>query len=74
MRLFLLSVVGIALVVIVYVLCVWSPLFQIRSISVEGTSSHVSAERVTQLAAVPAGATLFGYDEAGVESRLLSDP
>ncbi len=74
MRLFLLSVVGIAFIVIVYVLCVWSPLFQIRSISVEGTSSHVSAERVTQLAAVPAGATLFGYDEAGVESRLLSDP
>ena len=34
----------------------------------------MSAERVTQLAAVPAGATLFGYDESGVTQRLLSDP
>ncbi len=74
MRLFLLSVVVVGLAAIILVLCVWSPLFQIRSISVEGSCEHVSAERITQLAAVPAGATLFGYDEAGVAQRLLSDP
>ncbi len=74
MRAFLLSVVAVALAIIVVVLCVWSPLFQIRSISVEGSCTHVSAEQVTQLAAVPAGATLFGYDESGVAQRLLSDP
>ena len=74
MRALLLSIVAAALVVVAVVLCVWSPLFQIRSISVEGSCAHVSAERVTQLAAVPAGATLFGYDESGVTQRLLSDP
>lgn len=74
MRVFLLSVVVGAFIIVSIVLCVWSPLFQIRSISVEGAGAHVSAERVTQLAAVPAGATLFGYDESGVTQRLLSDP
>lgn len=74
MRALLLSIVAAALVVVAVVLCVWSPLFQIRSISVQGSCAHVSAEQVTQLAAVPAGATLFSYDESGVMQRLLSDP
>ena len=56
-----------------YVVCVWSPLFQIRRIVVMPTV-QVSSAQVSELAAIPAGSTLFGFDESGVEKRLLANP
>ncbi len=73
MRLFVLTVVCVAALFLAYIVCVWSPLFQIRRIVVMPTE-RVSETQVSELAAIPAGSTLFGFDEAGVEKRLLSSP
>ena len=74
MRLFIFVVVIVCSVFIAWVVCTWSPLFKITSISVSGADEHVSDAQVTELAAVPAGATLFNYDESGVTDRLLANP
>ena len=70
---FVLSIVAIAALFLAYVVCVWSPLFQIRRIVVMPTV-QVSSAQVSELAAIPAGSTLFGFDESGVEKRLLANP
>ena len=69
----MLSIVTIAVLFLAYVVCVWSPLFQIRRIVVMPTV-QVSSAQVSELAAIPAGSTLFGFDESGVEKRLLANP
>ena len=58
---FVLSIVTLAVLFLAYVVCVWSPLFQIRRIVVMPTV-QVSSAQVSELAAIPAGSTLFGFD------------
>ncbi len=73
MRVLVLAVVCVASLFLTYIVCVWSPLFQIRRIVVMPTE-RVSETQVSDLAAIPAGSTLFGFDEAGVEQRLMANP
>lgn len=72
-RLFVCTMVAVCALFLTYVVCVWSPLFQIKRIVVMPTQ-RVSDQTVSDLAAIPAGSTLFGFDEAGVEKRLLANP
>lgn len=72
-RLFVCAMVTVCALFLAYVVCVWSPIFQIKRIVVMPTQ-RVSDQTVSDLAAIPAGSTLFGFDEAGVEKRLLANP
>lgn len=66
--LLLLSVLG-------YVLVCHSPLFALRSIHVAGTGGDgLSAQRVTQAAALPLGAPLTSLDTAGAQARIERIP
>ena len=58
MRVLAVSVVSLMLVLIAYVVVVYSPLF----------------ETISSLAAVPGGSTLFNVDEKGVAERLAANP
>lgn len=73
MRTLVLSVVTLMFVLIVYVVVVFSPLFEIKSIMATPTA-HVSSETISSLAAVPGGSTLFNVDERGIAERLAANP
>jgi|GEM_PF-2546591 len=73
LRKLVLFFVMVLLLFVAYVLVVHSPLFEIQSINANPTE-HVTSEEISDLAAVPAGSTLFGFDEKGIEERLLSNP
>ena len=59
--------------IVVYVVLVYSPLFEIKSIAANPTE-HVTSEQIRELASVPSGSTLFGLDEEGVTERLSANP
>ncbi|MEF2656008.1 MAG: FtsQ-type POTRA domain-containing protein [Eggerthellaceae bacterium] len=47
--------------------------FAVKEVSVSGVS-HITAEEMTELAAVPEGTTLLNVDDSGITSRLTSNP
>lgn len=64
----LVAVLGIAGVVLAN-----SGVFTVRQVTVSGVS-HITAEEMTELAAVPEGTTLLNVDANGITSRLTSNP
>ena len=72
-RVLILSIVSLMVALIVYVVVVFSPLFEIKSI-VASPTAHVNGETISALAAVPGGSTLFNMDEQGIEERLVANP
>jgi cell division protein FtsQ len=67
-------VIGIvAVLVIAGVIVYQSNLFQIEEVRVDG-ATHLTAEHLTELAAIPAGSTLLRVDTGGIIGRLQSDP
>lgn len=64
----LVAVLGIAGVVLAN-----SGVFAVRQVTVSGVS-HITAEEMTELAAVPEGTTLLNVDANGITSRLTSNP
>jgi hypothetical protein len=50
-----------------------SPAFSVRAVNVEG-AQRLSAERLTELAAVPESSTLLRLDVKGIQSRVEADP
>ncbi len=72
-RILILSIVSLMVALIVYVVVVFSPLFEIKSI-VASPTAHVNGETISTLAAVPGGSTLFNMDEKGIEERLVANP
>lgn len=73
MRRLVLGVVTLMLVLVIYVVAMYSPLFEIKSIMASPTA-HVSSETISTLAAVPGGSTLFNVDERGIAERLAANP
>jgi cell division protein FtsQ len=70
----------IALVVIVLIVLViigagvyFSPAFTVQTVKVEG-AHRLTNERLSGLAAVPAGSTLLRLDTEGIQDRVASDP
>ncbi len=72
-RILILAIVSLMVALIVYVVVVFSPLFEIKSI-VASPTAHVNGETISTLAAVPGGSTLFNMDEKGIEERLVANP
>lgn len=64
----LIAVLGIGGVVLAN-----SGVFTVRQVTVSGVS-HITAEEMTELAAVPEGTTLLNVDANGITSRLTSNP
>ena len=64
----LVAVLGIAGVVLAN-----SGVFTVLQVTVSGVS-HITAEEMTELAAVPEGTTLLNVDANGITSRLTSNP
>jgi hypothetical protein len=50
-----------------------SPAFSVRTVNVEG-AQRLSAERLTELAAVPESSTLLRLDVKGIQGRVEADP
>jgi hypothetical protein len=50
-----------------------SPAFSVQAVNVEG-AQRLSAERLTELAAVPESSTLLRLDAKGIQSRVEADP
>ena len=73
MRLLVTCVVMLLLALVVYVVVVYSPLFEIERITANPTE-HVTSDAISSLAAVPSGSTLFSVDEAGMAERLAANP
>ncbi len=73
MRLFVGLFAMVLLAVVLYVVVVFSPIFEIKRITCNPTE-HLSSELISQLAAVPEGSTLFNVDEGGVAQRLEANP
>lgn len=63
----------IALVAVGFFVLRSTNLFPVQQVRVSGVE-HLTSEEMTDLAAVPAGATLINVDAAGIESRLESNP
>lgn len=72
----ILIIVMIALVVVLAIagtILSNSGVFTVRQVTVSGVS-HITAQEMTDLAAVPEGSTLLNVDVNGITSRLTSNP
>lgn len=73
MRLTVTTIVVLMLVLIAYIVVIYSPLFEIKRI-VATPTAHVNSETISSLAAVPGGSTLFNIDEKSIQERLSANP
>ena len=73
-RIIVVSVLAlIVAALIAFVVLYFSNTFAVEKVSVSG-ASHLTAEELTELAAVPEDSTLLRIDASGIEQRLESNP
>ena len=72
-RRIVIALAAFAALVVIYAALYFSGLFAITNVTVKGVE-HLTAQEVSDLAAVPAGSTLLRVDSAGITSRLESNP
>lgn len=71
------AIVGLAVTLVIlaiaFLIVTRSPLFRVETVYATSTS-HVSAETISSLAAVPVGSTLFSIDEDAIIARVKQNP
>lgn len=72
-RLLVGSVVGVTSAIVIYLVLMYSPLFEVRTIAATPTE-HITSSTISTLAAVPEGSTLLNVDEQGIANRLAANP
>lgn len=73
LRMVVCGIAAVLLAFAVYVVVVYSSLFEIERITCSDTE-HVTSDTIRELASVPNGSTLFNVDEKGVSERLAANP